>query len=48
MFYTLLESYAIVVANPLKWLTHALEKIRPDMEENKLVALLPYNCKAEF
>ena len=48
VFYTLLESCAIVELNPLRWLTYALERIRPDMEEDKLVALLPYNCKAEF
>ena len=48
VFYTLLESCAIVGINPLKWLTHALERIRPDMEEEKLIALLPYNCKAEL
>ena len=48
VFYTLLESCAIVGANPLKWLTYALERIRPDMDEDQLVALLPYNCKAEL
>ncbi len=48
VFYTLLESCAIVGINPLKWLTHALERIRPDMEEEKLIAQLPYNCKAEL
>ena len=48
VFYTLLESCAIVGANPLKWLIYALDKIRPDMEEDRLVALLPYNCKAEL
>lgn len=48
VFYTLLESCAIVGANPLKWLNYALERIRPDMDEDKLVALLPYNCKAEL
>lgn len=46
--YTLLESCAVVGVNPLKWLTYALERIRPDMDEDKLVALLPYNCKAEL
>ena len=48
VFYTLLESCAIVGANPLKWLIYALDKIRPDMEEDRLVAMLPYNCKAEL
>ena len=48
VFYTLLESCAIVGANPLRWLTYALERIRPDMKEEQLVALLPYNCKAEL
>jgi len=48
VFYTLLESCAVVGVNPLKWLTYALERIRPDMDEDKLVALLPYNCKAEL
>ncbi|MBQ9217533.1 MAG: transposase domain-containing protein [Muribaculaceae bacterium] len=48
MFYTLLESCAVVGVNPLKWLTYALERIRPDMDEDKLVALLPYNCNAEL
>ena len=48
VFYTLLESCAIVGVNPLRWLTYALERIRQDMDEDRLVALLPYNCKAEL
>ena len=48
IFYTLLESCAIVGVNPLRWLTHALQNLRPDMDEDQLVALLPYNCKAEL
>ena len=48
LFYTLLESCSIVGVNPLRWLTHALERIRPGMDENQIVALLPYNCKTEL
>ena len=45
VFYTLLESCSIVGVNPLRWLTHALKRIRPDMDEEQIVALLPYCCK---
>ena len=48
VFYSLLESCTIVGINPLKWLTHALNKFRPGMDEDKVVALLPYNCKTEL
>ena len=48
VFYTLLESCTIVGINPLKWLTHALNKIRPGMDEDKVEAMLPYNCKTEL
>jgi transposase len=47
-FYTLLESCSIVGINHLRWLTYALERIRPGMDENQIVALLPYNCKTEL
>ena len=48
VFYTLLESCSVVGINPLRWLTYALERIRPGMEEDQIVALLPYNCKTEL
>jgi len=46
--YTLLESCSIVGISPLRWLTHDLERIRPGMNENQIVALLPYNCRTEL
>ena len=27
---------------------HALERIKPGMEENQIAALFPYNCKTEL
>ena len=48
VFYTLLETCSVVGVTPLKWLNFALERIRPDMDEDRLALLLPYNCKAEL
>ena len=48
LFYTLFESCSIVGVNPLRWLTHALERIKSGMEENQIAPLLPYNCKTEL
>ena len=45
VFYTMLESCEILGIDPLKWLTHVLEHIKDDMEEDELIALLPYNQK---
>ena len=45
VFYTLLESCAIVGVNPLRWLTKALDKLKDDPEEEQLIELLPYNYK---
>ena len=48
MFYTLLVRCDNLNVPPLEWLTHTLERIKPDMDEDQLVALLPYNYKAEL
>ena len=45
VFYSLLESCDIVGVNPLQWLTHALERLRTESTEEKIMALLPYNYK---
>lgn len=47
IFYTFIVSCESLGVNPLHWLKHALEKIRPDMDETGLVKLLPYNYKEE-
>ena len=45
VFYTLLESCAIVGVNPLQWLTHTLDRLKEDTTQEQLVNLLPYNYK---
>lgn len=45
VFYSLLESCEVVGVNPLRWLTHTLNNLHGDMEENELIKLLPYNYK---
>ena len=48
VFYTLLVSCDNLNVPPLEWFTHTLERIKPDMDEDQLVALLPCNYKAEL
>ena len=45
IFYTLLESCAVVGVNPLQWLIHALDKLKDDPDQEQLEKLLPYNYK---
>lgn len=45
IFYTFMVSCENLGINPYRWLTHALEHIRPEMEEDRLIELLPYNFK---
>ncbi len=45
IFYSLLESCQIVGINQLQWLTDTLSKLSPDITEEQLEALLPYNYK---
>ena len=45
IFYTLLESCSVVGVNPLQWLTHALDKLKDDPDQEQLEKLLPYNYK---
>ncbi len=45
IFYSLLESCRIVGINQLQWLTDALTKLSPDINEEQIEALLPYNYK---
>ena len=40
VFYTLLVSCDNLNVPPLEWLTHTLERIKPDMDEDQLMALL--------
>ena len=47
VFYSLLVSCENLGVPPLEWLTHTLERIKPDMDEEQLTALLPYNFKAD-
>ena len=47
IFYTFLVSCDILKLNPLDWLTDTLNKLRPDMEEQELIELLPYNYNAD-
>ena len=47
VFYTLLVNCDNLNVPPLEWLTRTLERIRPDMDEDQLMALLPYNYKAD-
>lgn len=43
IFYTFMVSCEHLGINPYRWLKHALENIRPDMDEDDLIQLLPYN-----
>lgn len=43
IFYTFLVSCDILKINPLDWLTRTLEQIHPDMSDDQLINLLPYN-----
>lgn len=43
IFYTFMVSCANLGVNPYQWLKHTLEAIRPDMAEDELIQLLPYN-----
>ena len=45
VFYSLLESCDVVGVNPLDWLTDVLNRLRPEMEEEEIVQLLPYQYK---
>ena len=45
IFYTFMVSCDILEVNHYQWLKHTLENIRPDMEEEDLIKLLPYNFK---
>ena len=45
IFYTFMVSCRTLGVNPNRWLKTTLEKIRPDMDEQDLVKLLPYNFK---
>ena len=45
IFYTFMVSCEHLGVNPLQWLKHTLESIRPDMDEQELIRLLPYNYK---
>lgn len=45
VFYTLLQSCAIVGLNQLEWLTAALDSLSDDMTDQQLFQLLPYNYK---
>ncbi|MCM1297089.1 MAG: IS66 family transposase [Muribaculaceae bacterium] len=47
IFYTFLVSCDILRVNHLDWLQHTLEHLRPEMEEQQLIQLLPYNYKAD-
>lgn len=43
IFYTFIVSCEILGINPYQWLRNTLERIRPDMDEDQLIQLLPYN-----
>ncbi len=45
LFYSLLETCDVVGLNPMEWLTDVLPKIKKDMDEENIVALLPYQYK---
>ena len=47
VFYTLLVTCENLKVPPLEWLTRTLERIKPDMDEEQIVALLPHNFKAD-
>lgn len=46
IFYTFLVSCDVLKINPNAWLNNTLERLRPDMDDVQLEALLPYNYKA--
>ncbi len=46
IFYTFMVSCDTLGINPYQWLKDTLERIRPDMEEDELVRLLPCNYKS--
>lgn len=46
IFYTFMVSCENLGINPRRWLQDTLERIRPDMEEEQLIGLLPCNYKA--
>lgn len=46
IFYTFIVSCEILGINPRIWLANALDKLKPDMEEEQLIELLPCNFKA--
>ena len=43
IFYTFVVSCENLGINPFLWLKDTLERIRPDMDEDQLIQLLPYN-----
>lgn len=45
IFYTFMVSCENLGINPNRWLKHALENIRPEMDEEDLIQLLPHNFK---
>ena len=45
IFYSLLESCAVVGISPLQWLTAALDKLRHDPSEDEIIQMLPYYYK---
>ena len=47
IFYTFMVSCDNLGINPYEWLKDTLQRIRPDIEEADVVALLPYNYKSK-
>lgn len=45
IFYTFTVSCENLGINPYQWLVHTLQHIRPNMDEEDLIKLLPYNYK---
>ena len=45
VFYSLLESCDVVQLNPLDWLTDVLDKLKDNMDEDKITQLMPYQYK---
>ncbi len=48
ILYTFMVSCDNLAINTYEWLKHTLQRIRPDMDEADVVALLPYNYKAKI
>lgn len=46
IFYTFIVSCENLGINPRQWLQDTLQRIRPDMDEEELIRLLPYNYKS--